>query len=244
MKENLKQLLPYIYVLLGFLFTLVLAVVVLDKIVFPVLVHSEETLKMPNLIGMQLPDAERTISSLDLRIAKINELYSEQYLSETVINQSPRAGQVIKKGREVFLTVSRGREEVEVPNLIGQNVRNSRILLKNIGLDVGNITYVNDENYGVDTIVAQSPTPGSKVSYGKVVDLVVSRGSVDLVKVPFLEGLNIDNAVKLLRESDLNVGNIIYVENQTYLPNTVISQSLKAGDLVKKGTQVDLTVVK
>ncbi len=244
MKENLKQLLPYVYVLLAFLLTLVLAIVVLDKIVFPILVHSEDTLKMPNLIGMQLSDAERTISSLDLKLAKVNELYSEQYPNGTVINQSPRAGQVIKKGREVFLTVSRGREEVEVPNLIGQNIRNSRVLLKNIGLDVGNITYINDENYGIDTIVAQSPIPGSKVSYGKVVDLVVSRGSVDLVKVPFLEGLNIDNAIKLLRESDLIVGNILYVENQTYLPNTVISQSLKAGDLVKKGTIVDLTVVK
>lgn len=244
MKENLKHLLPYAYVLLAFLLTLIIAVVVLDKIVFPILVHSEETLKMPNLIGMQLDDAEKTITSLDLKLAKVNELYSEQYSNGTVINQSPRAGQVIKKGRDVFLTVSRGREEVEVPNLVGQNVRNSRILLKNIGLDVGNITYVNDESYGVDTIVAQSPVPGSKVSYGKVVDLVVSRGSVDLVKVPFLEGLNIDNAIKLLKESDLNVGNLIYLENQTYLPNTVLSQSPKAGDLVKKGSSVDLTIVK
>jgi serine/threonine-protein kinase len=244
MKESFKRLLPYFYVLLGFFITVIITVVVLDKVVFPILVHSEETFKMPSLIGMQLKDAEKIINSLDLKIAKVNELYSEQYPPGTIINQSPRAGQIIKKGRDIFLTVSQGREEVEVPNLIGQNIRNSRILLKNIGLDVGNITYVNDERYGIDTIVAQSPQPGSKVIYGKSVDIVVSRGSVDLVKMPFLEGLSLDNAVKILNESGLQLGNVVYVENQTYLPNTVLMQGIKAGELVKKGTSVDLSVVK
>ncbi|MGB9770478.1 MAG: PASTA domain-containing protein [Candidatus Kapaibacteriota bacterium] len=244
MRENIKQILPYFYVLLGFLVTIIITIVLLDKLVFPLLVHSQETLKMPNLIGMKLTDAEKTITSLELKIARVSELYSEQYPPGTVINQSPRPGQTIKKGRDVFLTVSQGGEEVEVPNLIGQNIRNSRILLKNAGLDVGAITYVNDERYGVDTIVAQSPQPGIKVKYGKTVDLVVSRGSVDLVKVPFLEGLNFENAIKILNESELQVGNIIYVENQTYLPNTVLSQGIKAGELVKRGTTIDLTIVK
>ncbi|MGB9851575.1 MAG: PASTA domain-containing protein [Candidatus Kapaibacteriota bacterium] len=244
MRENIKQILPYFYVLLGFLVTIIITIILLDKLVFPLLVHSQETLKMPNLIGMKLTDAEKTITSLELKIARVSELYSEQYPPGTVINQSPRPGQTIKKGRDVFLTVSQGGEEVEVPNLIGQNIRNSRILLKNAGLDVGAITYVNDERYGVDTIVAQSPQPGIKVKYGKTVDLVVSRGSVDLVKVPFLEGLNFENAIKILNESELQVGNIIYVENQTYLPNTVLSQGIKAGELVKRGTTIDLTIVK
>ncbi len=244
MRENIKQILPYFYVLLGFLVTIIITIVLLDKLVFPLLVHSQETLKMPNLIGMKLTDAEKTITSLELKIARVSELYSEQYPPGTVINQSPRPGQTIKKGRDVFLTVSQGGEEVEVPNLIGQNIRNSRILLKNAGLDVGAITYVNDERYGVDTIVAQSPQPGIKVKYGKTVDLVVSRGSVDLVKVPFLEGLNFENAIKILNESELQVGNIIYVENQTYLPNTVLSQGIKAGELVKRGTTINLTIVK
>ncbi|MFN3270581.1 MAG: PASTA domain-containing protein, partial [Candidatus Kapaibacteriota bacterium] len=167
-----------------------------------------------------------------------------QYPPGTIINQSPRPGQTIKKGRDVFITVSQGREEVEVPNLVGQNIRNTRILLRNVGLDVGAITYVNDERYGVDTIVAQSPQGGVKVNYGRTVDLVVSRGSVALVKVPFLEGLNLENAIKILNESELQVGNIIYVENQTYLSNTVLNQGIKAGELVKKGTSIDLTVVK
>jgi DNA polymerase-3 subunit gamma/tau len=83
-----------------------------------------------------------------------------------------------------------------------------------------------------------------KVNFGKAVDIVVSRGSVDLVKVPFLEGLNLDNAIKLLNESELQVGNVVYVENQTYLPNTVLNQGIKAGVLVKKGSPIDLTVVK
>lgn len=242
--EKLKNFLPYFYVLIGFIVTVVITIVILDKIVFPILVHNEDTVKMPNLIGMKINDAEKTLNSMDLKLSKVNELFSEQYPPGTVINQSPRAGQVVKKGRDVYLTISQGREEVEVPNLIGQNIRNSRILLKNIGLDIRNITYVNDENFGLDTIVAQSPKAGTRLVYGKTVDLVVSQGSVNLVKMPALEGLNLDNASKILIESELVVGNIIYVDNQTYLPNTVLHQSIKAGELIKKGTPVDLTVVK
>lgn len=239
-----REILPYVYVLLGFIFSIIILVLILDKVLFPILIHSEEILRMPNLVGMNINDAEKTISSLDLKIAKVSELYSEKYPPGTVINQSPRAGQIIRKGRDIFLTVSQGKEEVEVPNLIGQNIRSSRILLKNVGLDVGNISYVNDERYGIDTIVAQSPVPGTKLNFGKAVDLVVSRGPFDLVKVPFVEGLNLDNAIKILAESELQAGAIVYVENQTYLPNTVLNQSIRAGELVKKGTKIDLTVVK
>ncbi len=244
MSEKIKEILPYFYVLLGFIFTIIITVLILDKVLFPILVHSEETIKMPNLIGMKLEDAEKTISSLDLKIARVSELYNEQYPPRIVINQSPRSGQIIRKGRDVFLTISQGREEVEVPNLIGQNIRNSRIILKNSGLDIGSITYVSNETFGIDTIVAQSPIPGSKINYGRTVDLVVSRGSIDLVKVPFIEGLNLDNAIKILNESGLQIGNVVYVENQTYLPNTILNQGIKAGELVKKGATIDVTVVK
>ncbi|MCX7879120.1 MAG: PASTA domain-containing protein [Ignavibacteria bacterium] len=242
--ERIKGLLPYFYVLIGFFAILIISIIVLDKIVFPLLIHSGDTVKMPNLIGMKISDAENLLKSLDLKLARVNELFSANYPPGTVINQSPRAGQVIKKGREVFITISQGREEVVVPNLIGKHIRDSRIILKNIGLDIGNLSYVNSENFGVDSIVAQSPQYGTKVPYGTQIDVVVSRGSVNLVKVPYLEGLNLDAASKLLFESELEVGELSYVESQTYLPNTVLQQSLKAGSLVPKGTKIALTIVK
>lgn len=244
MESKLKTLLPYIYVLVGFALTIVIIILVVDKVLFPILIHSQETVKMPNLVGKSVSEAERILSNLDLNLAKVNELYSEQFESGVVINQTPRAGQTVKKGRDVYLTVSKGTFQVDVPNLIGQNIRTARFILKNQGLEVGFISYVNNERYGVDTVISQNPLPNTKANYGKSVDLVVSSGSIYQVKVPFLEGLNLESAMNLLRESELDVGTIIYSENQTYLPNTVIRQGIAAGELVNKGTKIDLTVVK
>lgn len=244
MESKFKKLLPYLFVLIGFTLTIVVIIIIVDKLLFPVLIHSQETVKMPYLIGKKIGEAERVLSNLDLNLARVNELYSEQFESGTIINQSPRGGQTIKKGRDVYLTVSKGVAQVEVPYLIGQNIRNARFLLKNQGLEIGIITYINDERYGVDTVISQTPFPNAKVSYGKTVDLVVSRGSIYQVKVPFLEGLNLENALNLLKESELEVGNITYSENQTYLPNTVLRQGISAGELVNKGSKIDLTVVK
>lgn len=244
MESKFKRLLPYLYVLVGFSLTIVIIIIVVDKLLFPILIHSQETVKMPNLVGKKIGEAERILSNLDLNLAKVNELYSEQFESGVIINQTPRVGQTIKKGRDVYLTVSKGAVQIDVPNLIGQNIRNARFLLRNQGLEVGFINYINDERYGVDTVISQTPLPNTKTNYGKTVDLVVSSGSIYQVKVPFLEGLNLENALNLLRESELDAGIITYSENQTYLPNTVIRQGIAAGELVNKGTKIDLTVVK
>lgn len=244
MKEGVKTALPYFVVIFGFFVSLFIIVLVFDRIVLPLLIHNQDTVQMPNLIGKRVEEAEKIITQLQLKVSRISELYSEKSPEGIVINQSPRPGQMVKKGRDVFLTLSKGMTEVVVPDLTGKNIRQARIDLNNAGLEVGRITYRNDEQYGPDTIISQSPLPMTRVHFGKAIDLDVSSGSVNNVKVPYLEGLNLDNAIRLLNESDLAVGTIQYVENQTFLSNTVLHQSITGGALVSKGTKVDLTVVR
>lgn len=244
MESRIKIFFPYLLVFVSFFLSVFLIVLIFDRLVLPMLVHSQETVQMPNLIGKKIDDAEKIIIQNKLRLAKFTELYSEKVPEGFVINQSPRPNQMVKKGRDVFLTISKGTLVLFVPNLIGKNIRQGRIDLNSVGLEVGKINYRNDERFGVDTIVDQSPLPSTKVPYGQVVDLVVSNGSVNNVKVPYLEGLNLDNAIKLLNESQLAIGTIQYIDNQTYLPNTVLHQSITGGALVSKGTKIDLTVVK
>ncbi len=242
--SRIKELLPYFYVLISFVSTLILVVILFDKLLFPLLIKGSDEIKMPNLIGRNISDAEQVLDNLGLRLAQINQVYSEQYGEGTVINQVPRPNQIIRKGRDVFLTVSKGAVRVEVPNLIGENIRNARFIIKNNGLEVGSVQYINHPEIGPDTIITQSPEPKALVVYGKQVNLIVSLGPAEQIKVPFVEGLKLEDAIRMLQESELDVGEIRYVENQTYLPNTVLKQGIAAGELVRKGIRVDLTVVK
>lgn len=244
MKERLKSILPYLLVLCVFFISFFIIVLVFDRVILPQLVHSQETVQMPNLIGKKIDQAKKIILEYGLSQKTISELYSEKMPEGVVINQSPRPGQMVKKGRDVFLTVSKGMIRVVVPNLIGKNIRQARIDLNNIGLEIGTILYRNDETFGIDTIIYQNPSPMSKVPFGKTIDILVSTGSINNVKVPYLEGLNLENAIKLINESELGVGSVQYIENPTYLPNTVLHQSIAGGALVSKGTKIDLTVVR
>lgn len=244
MNERLKSILPFFWVLFVFFLSLFVIVIIFDRVILPQLVHSQETVQMPNLIGKRIEQAEKLILEYGLKLNKISELYNEKMPEGAVINQSPRPGQMVKKGREVFLTISKGMTEVVVPNLIGKNIRQARIDLNNIGLEIGKISYRNDETFGIDTIIYQNPSPMSKVPFGKTIDILVSSGSINKVKVPYLEGLNLENAIKLINESELAVGSIQYIENPTYLPNTILHQSIVGGALVSKGTKIDLTVVR
>jgi beta-lactam-binding protein with PASTA domain len=60
--------------------------------------------------------------------------------------------------------------------------------------------------------------------------------------VPSLIGLSLEEAKKSLSESGLNLGNLNYIENETFMPNTVINQNPSPGALVKNLSNVNLTL--
>ena len=65
-----------------------------------------------------------------------------------------------------------------------------------------------------------------------------------MVVVPQLSLLPLEEAQNILVESKLQVGNITYIKNETFQPNTVINQTPAAGLLLKENSFIDLTVTK
>jgi beta-lactam-binding protein with PASTA domain len=61
---------------------------------------------MPWLVGLPLPDAERQISSVGLKLTKINYSESPQWPKGTVIQQTPDRGAKVSADSEIALVVS------------------------------------------------------------------------------------------------------------------------------------------
>lgn len=100
----------------------------------------------------------------------------------TVIRQSPEAGARVKKGDMVTLTISKGIEQVQVPDLRKCTEAEAAQRLLDHNLEKGNhIDSAYDDNIPEGCIISQSPEPGSSVNAHSKVDYVVSLGKKEIV---------------------------------------------------------------
>jgi hypothetical protein len=74
---------------------------------------------VPNVVGMEWIDANRRIEAAGLNVGEDNFVRNDEWPEYTVIGQRPQAGNVVREGRPVNLTISRGEEFNAVENYVG-----------------------------------------------------------------------------------------------------------------------------
>jgi serine/threonine-protein kinase len=99
-----------------------------------------------------------------------------------VISQSPSGGTELTRGETVTITVSTGRPQADVPDVIGMSERNARSALKAAGLEpvVQQRTVTDQDQDGV--VVEQRPGPGTQLDRGRQVVIVI--GAFELAEPP------------------------------------------------------------
>jgi eukaryotic-like serine/threonine-protein kinase len=245
MNENIRKLLPYGLVLLSFGLFCFIMVLIFDSILMPSIIKEEDTIKVPELIGKSLTDAEGIVAQNDLKVAKVTEQSSTEYPEGTVINQEPKPGKEVKAGRGIYLTVSKGASGSNVPNVTGISQREARMALMNAGFRVGNISYSPSDLYGSDTVISQSIRGNTGADPGSSIDLIISKGAEMQVQVPNLMHSDFADVAGMLEESGLILGKVEKKDgNGTFMANTVVSQKPEAGALVAKGTVVNIVITK
>ena len=86
-----------------------------------------------------------------------------------------------------------------------------------------------------------------EVPKGTVVNITINRGQKpENVTVPYVENNLLENAIDILEKNLLHAGPIEYQLdiNNEYLPNTVLFQNPKAGEIVFPGDSVQLWISK
>lgn len=144
--------------------------------------NGTKVVKMPNLIGMEETAAYQELANLDLDYQKV-EVFS-QNPAGTVVATDPGYDSEIPASTVVQVHISMGPENkiVEIPALSGLNLAQARVMLTDLGLDVGGISYVVSDQ-PEDTVLSQDPAPGSQVSSGSFVNLNVSGGDRERTQV-------------------------------------------------------------
>ena len=201
---------------------------------------SSVEIAVPDVTGKQMTLARQILEDQHLRVT-VAETYDASVPVGVVVSQTPEAGTMVKEERAITIYVSKGGEELEMPNLRGLNQSDAIDKLQQMGLRLGSAYETfSDEDSG--TVISQDPRSGTRISKGQTVDITVSKGQkIKKVSVPDVKGVPVDRARTIIEGSSLSVGGTSEQES-TQAAGTVVSQSPAAGTEVDAGSSVRLVV--
>ncbi len=198
---------------------------------------SASLVTVPNLDGLTLEEATATLAEFELRLGAQTPEISDREPG-TVIAQQPAAGESIEQGQAVNVTISTGREQATVPQLIGlTSLEAVRTALSDANLQLGEVTE-EDSNQPAGYVLAQDPAEGAQLAAGSPVSVVVSSG---LVEVPDVQRLSQAQALSDLAQAGFEV-QVVEQETSVDSPGLVLAQSPQPGTALVRGSVVTITV--
>ena len=131
---------------------------------------------VPSYIGKNENDVKTILEKAGLKFNEIGEVYDPKRPAGTVIRGFPAAGKIVKPGRPIDVTVSRGAEKVIMPDLSELDLVHVRQILQKAGMRLGNISTMYHDTIARGYICGQFPQPGDAFKRSEPINLVISRG--------------------------------------------------------------------
>jgi serine/threonine-protein kinase len=211
------------------------------------LLLQQEEVRVPDLAGKDIVSALETITQQGLQL-KVDRREPHPILPrDSVISQSPAAGNGIKKGRQVHVIVSQGQSNTQTPKLAGEPYRKADIMIRQAGFVPGTVSRVSSESAERDIVIAQDPPAGSPLDKSGAISLLISSGrKAETFIMPKLTGKKSEEAVKIIDRMGLQ-HRVIYRttgEKASATERSVIQQKPGTGSPVTADATVDIVVSK
>jgi beta-lactam-binding protein with PASTA domain len=233
------------------LLSLVLVIVAMGSALtaMRIAIHGREVV-VPKLVGLTPSQAERAALQNGLLIEIENRFYSTDVAEGRILSQLPPAGTKVRRGWRVRLAESLGAQHVVIPDLVGDSTRSAEINLRRRGLEPGTMAYAQLPEQPQEQVVAQSPPAAAVgVASPKVNLLFAAPEATPAFVMPSLVGRSLADAVKIVQDAGLKVGNVRTVAGDPQQPASMVSgvilrQSVAVGQKVLAGTTIDFDVSK
>ncbi len=126
---------------------------------------------VPDVTGSDLADARAELTDAGLKVRVAAEQVTSEYDKGQVARQTPDAGSRAAEGDTVTLTVSKGPEMIEVPDVTGDSVDDAKRKLEDAGFEV-------KEDRGLlglfgDTVKDQSVDGGDTAPKGSTIEITI-----------------------------------------------------------------------
>jgi len=215
------------------------------------------SITVPSVLGKNYEEAYDQLSEMGFDVVITDSIYVDSLPAGRVIKQVPDPDEVVKQNRTVYLHVNRAVPPmVEMPNLVGYSFRSAEMLLRNLGIRIGDTTFKPD--FAKNAVLEQWHNgsmipPGTPIRKGSIVSLVLGDGvGKREFAVPHLIGLRFGDAKARLAEYGINFGVIlpdhdvvdtanayIYWQNPTRYDEDRRLQHIRSGQMMDVRLQLE-----
>ena len=197
-----------------------------------------EKVTVPDVTGKPIAQARTTLEQAGFKVGTETEVYSSEVSSGNVVSTDPKAGEQAEKGATIKINVSKGTEQVSVPDLKGKSADDAQKALSQAGLNgkQGDTVYSDDVSEGA--VASQDTGAGSKANKGDTIVYHLSKGS-EKVSIPNVVGMTQANATSKLESAGFSV-NVTTSASDDVDKGNVIKQSDTG--TAKKGSTITITV--
>ena len=199
-------------------------------------------IKIPSLAGLSVKEVGNTLSPLGLKVAVKDQVFSEDVPNGKVIFSDPAGGGGVGKNGTVYLTISKGPERIQVPELLGLTLDSATVTLNQAHLKVGSTTQSYSANVDAGLVISSSPKAGSDAKKDELINLKISKG-IQQITVSSYVGMSSDQALNELTSNGAIVTSK-YAYSDTVPSGTVISQTPDGSIPLAKGDKVLIVISK
>ena len=196
---------------------------------------------VPRVVGSTSAVARQALATSHLEAVVVRS-FDETVKAGLVLACDPPAGREIRRGSTVTLTVSKGRERYDVPELVGRTQAEAQQRVTDALLMVGKVSKAFSETMPQGQVISTSPAAKTSVKRATPVALVISRGR-EPIQLADWTGQPVDQAVAAITAATLKVDATKQAFSDTVPKGSVVSQSPANGSLFA-GELVTLVVSK
>ena len=199
---------------------------------------------MPDLIGMNVDDARAKLASIHMSMDSSTTDYSDKYAKGSIMNQSPAANEVLNTDSTVYVTVSLGNKEDYILDNLKNMTKDAAVkAVQDAGMVVSDECDRDFSDEVAEDLVLSYKDDGKTSDGKRRVKLVLSYGKEDdYIKMPDVTNIALEDAFESLDDNNISIGKITAASSSDSVEGDVVTQSVKADDMIKKGKSVDLEV--
>ena len=191
-----------------------------------------EAFPIPYVLDIETERAVYVVEESGFILGQLLEVNDDNIPRGFVISQNPVAGTKMSPGSTIDLVISKGPSLIEISDLSRKSPEDAIQILETLGFEYELIEEFS-ENIEVGLVSGTLPEAGEVVTPDQLIQVIVSLGIK--IEVPEVEGLNYEDAIKILEELNL----VVTVNGDT--SGVVRKQIPRKGEFLEPEGVVELT---
>lgn len=198
---------------------------------------NQEMVNVPDVSNKPIAEARSELQAAGFTIGTETEVYNPDVEAGNVVSTDPAAGVQAAKGSSVNITISKGTEQVTVPDLRGMSADEAQRVLASYGLNGQQGDTVFSDDVEENRVAKQDIAAGTTAYKGDTITFHLSKGP-ETASVPNVQGLDFETARDRLEAAGFTVS--LQWRDDSATVNTVIRQNVTG--TAKLGTTITLTI--